>query len=281
MERDELEKIAHKELSAAIRKNLASPIDQTQTKDLGEGVVEVIVSTNVEDRHGEILDIKSLDLSKYNGIVLLNHQYGQLPIGKSIMLKKRNKDGVQQLISQTQFAIKEYSVAQTVYDLVKGGYMPDVSIGFIGREYKYNVDEDEFTWINCEMIEYSHVTVGANPDAKVTGKALEGIGSSEAIFERQIRESMAKSLENQAKSFETLLAEPGGTDALLAAAKALKESAAALESTLSADPAPTTKASPEEAVRVRRIKLVTARKQAQAADRLVEGVIAGLKELIK
>lgn len=280
MERDQLEKIAHKELDAAIRKNLASPIDQTQTKDLGEGVVEVIVSTNVEDRHGEILDIKSLNIDKYNGIVLLNHQYGQLPIGKSIMLKKRTKDGVQQLISQTQFAIKEYPVAATVYELVKGGYMPDVSIGFIGREYKYNVDEDEFTWINCEMIEYSHVTVGANPDAKVTGKALEGIGSSEAIFERQLRESMAKSLENQAKSFETLLHEPGGTDALLAAAKALKESAAALESTLSADPAPT-KASPEEVAHVRRIKLVTARKQAQASDRLVEGIISGLKELIK
>lgn len=278
MDRDQLEK-TDKELDSAIRKNLSTAIDQAETKDLGEGVVEVIVSTNVEDRHGEILDIKSLDLTKYNGIVLLNHQYGSLPIGKSIMLKKRNKDGVQQLISQTQFAIKEYPVAATVYELVKGGYMPDVSIGFIGREYKYNVDTDEFIWINCEMIEYSHVTVGANPEAKVTSKSLESIGVSEKKFEEQIRASMTKSLENQAKSFETILNEPNGPDKLLAAAKAIKESAAALEATLtpSADPAPTT----EEATQVRRVKLVTARKQAQAVDRLVEGVISGLKEAIK
>lgn len=276
-----LEKIAHKELDSPVRKNLFEPIDQTQTKDLGEGVVEVIVSTNNEDRHLEILDIKSLDVSKYNGIVLLNHQYGALPIGKSILLKKRTKDGVQQLISQTQFAIKEYPLAETVYKLVVGGYMPDVSIGFIGREYKYNADTDEFTWINCEMIEYSHVTVGANPDAKVTKKALGEIGVTEEQFDGQVRSFMQKSFENQAKSFETLLAEPGGTDSLLAGAKAIKEAAAALEATLtpSTDPAPSKSA--EATTHVRRVKLVTARKQAQAVDRLVEGVISGLKEAIK
>jgi HK97 family phage prohead protease len=268
-----------KQPTNTIKKTVAS-IDHAQTKDLGDGVVEVIVSTNNLDRHGEILDIKGLDLSKYNGIVLLNHDYGSLPIGKSVMLKKKTVDGVQQLISQTKFAVDQYDLAATVYKLVRDGFMSDVSIGFIAKDYEVNENGD-FVWTKSEMIEYSHVTVGANADAKVTAKALEKIGVSEDEFQTEIKDAFAKSAEMQAKSFEELLGDPKGADQLLAGAKALKEAATALEATLSARPVAESKSNDQETARTRRVKLVTARKQAQAADRLVESLISGLKESIK
>lgn len=159
----------------------------SHTKDLGDGTVEVIVSTEAVDRHGEKISMKGLDLSKYNGTVLLGHDYNGLPIGKSVYLKK-TKDG--KLISRTKFATDQYPLADTVYKLVRDGYMPDVSIGFIPKEY----DPETDTWTKAEMIEYSHVTIGANPDAKVTGKALAEIGLKPDEFEAQIKsfEKLAK-----------------------------------------------------------------------------------------
>ena len=87
--------------TATLRKSYGR-ILTTKTKDLGHGIVEVIVSTNAKDRHGEILDIKGLDTKKYSGVVFVNHNYEQLPIGKSLGLTKK-ADG--KLVSKTQFAV--------------------------------------------------------------------------------------------------------------------------------------------------------------------------------
>lgn len=176
-------------MSTTLRKSYGR-ILTSKTKDLGYGVVEVIVSTNAKDRHGERLDIKGLNTKNFSGAVFLNHNYEQLPIGKSISLKKQ-ADG--KLISKTQFAVDEFDVAATVYKLVKGGYMPDVSIGFIPQEY----DSDTDTWTKSEMIEYSHVGIGANPEAKVI-KGLEKNGMDMDEFKAQVKDYFAqvKSLED-------------------------------------------------------------------------------------
>ena len=164
----------------------------SKTKDLGHGVVEVVVSTGRKDRHGEMLDIKGLNTKDYSGVVLLNHDYSALPIGKSISLRKTT-DG--KLISKTQFAVNEYPVANTVYKLVAGGYMPDVSIGFIPKEW----DESTGTWTKSEMVEYSHVGIGANPDAKVTGKAWQEIGVAKSEFDEQVRDHLLHAKDLKAK----------------------------------------------------------------------------------
>jgi len=175
-------------MTEQIKKYTTATIDNAQTKDLGHGVVEVIVSTESIDRHGETVSIKGLDTKNYNGSVFLNHDYNQLPIGKSIALRKSVVDGKPALISRTQFAVNEYPIANTVYKLVSGGYMPDVSIGFIPKEW----DEGSQTWTKSSMIEYSHVGIGANIDAKVMGKALNAVG----VTEKQLQEQM----DNFAKS---------------------------------------------------------------------------------
>lgn len=268
------------------KQKIAASIDHANTKDLGHGVVEVVVSTNSLDRHGERLSIKGLDIKHYNGVVLLNHNYSDLPIGRSTLLKKKIDGDSEALISRTEFAIDQNPVAETVYKLVRDGFMPDVSIGFIPFEW----DSESETWTKSEMIEYSHVTVGANRDAKVTAKAfndaLEKAGISPDEFEDEVNTFVHKTLEAQAATFDKLFSSPDEVNTLLQQAKALHETSEALVNSLTeAAAAPSdeestasdkeTDVAPQS--KVRRIKLVTARKQAQAVDRIVEGLISELK----
>lgn len=129
----------------------------TKAKDLGEGVIEAIVASDSQDRHGEILDLKGLDTSKYmqNPVVLWAHDYSQPPIGRTLSLRK--SEG--KLIAKIQFAINEDSFAHKIYKLYKGGFMKAFSIGFIPKEM------DENTYTKAEMIEHSSVPVPANPEA--------------------------------------------------------------------------------------------------------------------
>jgi len=129
----------------------------TKAKDLGEGIIEAIVASDSQDRHGEILDLKGLDTSKYmqNPVVLWAHDYSQPPIGRTLSLRK--SEG--KLIAKIQFAINEDSFAHKIYKLYKGGFMKAFSIGFIPKE----MDGDTYT--KAEMIEHSSVPVPANPEA--------------------------------------------------------------------------------------------------------------------
>lgn len=128
-----------------------------KAKDLGEGILEAIVASSSKDRHGEILDINGLDISKYkqNPVVLWAHDYSKPPIGRTLSLKKQ--DG--KLIAKIKFAIHEDEFAHKIYKLYKGGYMKAFSIGFIPLE----MDKDRYT--KSEMIEHSAVPVPANSEA--------------------------------------------------------------------------------------------------------------------
>lgn len=168
----------------AIRKATTELVKE-KTKALGDGVVEVIVASNKRDRHGEILDIKGLNTKDYNGVVLWGHDMYSFPIGKTLSIKK-TRDG--QLIARAQLAVEEYDFAGTAYNLIKGGYISDVSIGFIPKQF--NPEND--TWEKSEMVEWSFVSIGANSEAKVSNKALEEVGLSKKEFDQQARDHMLK-----------------------------------------------------------------------------------------
>jgi uncharacterized protein len=128
-----------------------------KARDLGEGIIEAVIASESKDRHGEILELKGLDTSKYmqNPVVLWAHNYSHPPIGKTLSLRK--SEG--KLIAKIQFAINEDSFAHKIYKLYKGGYMKAFSIGFIPKE----MDENRYT--KSEMLEHSSVPVPANDEA--------------------------------------------------------------------------------------------------------------------
>lgn len=135
-----------------------------EAKALGEGEVEAIVASEALDRHGEIVDIKGLDIKNYmkNPVVAWGHNYNEPAIGKTTKLVK-TADG--KLIATMKFAVSEYEKARVVYNLIKGGYLNAFSIGFI----PYEMDGNRYT--KSEMIEFSSVLVPANAEALVLAKS--------------------------------------------------------------------------------------------------------------
>lgn len=272
----------------------AALVDKTQTKDLGDGIIEVIVATNARDRHGEILDIKGLNTKDYSGVVLWGHDYFSVPIAKSISLRKTN-DG--KLISKAQFAVEEDDFAASVYKLVKGGYITDASIGFIPEQFNPETD----TWTKSSMVEYSFVSIGANPEAKVTKKALDAIGLSREDFNAQAKAWFVKMKELDPDHTEgdeadldkpeppaptgdddqDIDMEPKTKQNVINHLKAITALLSATEHELNADDHQGTDSNGEAARKTlvrKRITLVRAKKTLNSVDKIVELAIGELKK---
>lgn len=150
------------------RVDFALGLDQTSTKDLGNGVLEAVVTTSAVDRHNENIETSGIDTKTFmdtGGVVLYGHDYSGLPIGKTLKLTEmKNK-----MKAQFQLAVEEYPFAATVYSLIKGGYINAVSIGGIVREWS----QDYRTILKMEMVEFSVVPVPANAQAIITSRSIE------------------------------------------------------------------------------------------------------------
>lgn len=149
------------------RVKLTLGFDSASTKDLGDGVLEAVITTSSVDRHNENIDTGGIDTSTYmaNPVVLYGHDYEGLPIGKTLKLTEmKNK-----IKARFQLAVTEYPFAQTVYEMVKGGYLNAVSIGGIVREWS----DDYRTIVKMDMVEFSVVPVPANPEALITARSFE------------------------------------------------------------------------------------------------------------
>jgi HK97 family phage prohead protease len=245
-----------KELTQEVKK-IALSLEPTTTKDLGHGVCEFIVSTGSVDRHGEVIDPAGIDTKSYNGIVLYGHDYEGLPIGKAIKVWKDK--AINGLKARVQFAIEELPFAKTVYDLIKGGYLTDVSIGGIVNKWS----EDYSTILELEMLEFSVVPIGANRDAKVTAKS---IGKSLDDIKSEFNDAYQKHFTDSVKAMEP--------SQLKGAVESIKLLLAALEGEVD-------NSSTENVVNMSRTKLVTLRATAKEADRGVETVIRTIKIQLK
>lgn len=149
----------------------AKPVTKNFTakvKDLGDGLMEAIISSQSEDRHGEIIDMKGLDVKKYmtNPIISYLHDHSVPSIGRTHSLKK-TRDG--KLIAKFEWAIKNnlkaiHDKAVLMYELYKEGFQFAFSIEFIPVELNGN------TYTKSEMVGFAPVVVPANPDALLLAK---------------------------------------------------------------------------------------------------------------
>lgn len=140
----------------------------TKELDADNGILEAVVTTSSNDRHNENIVTDGIDTTNYiekNPVVLYGHDYWGFPIGKTIKLKQQKN----KITARFQLAIEEYDFAKTIYNLVKGGYLNAVSIGGIVRKWS----EDYRTILEMEMLEFSIVSIPANPDAMITARSFE------------------------------------------------------------------------------------------------------------
>lgn len=155
---------------SVLKKNIGQKVFkqfETVIKENSDGTLRAIVNSGQEDRHGEILDIKGLDIKKYmtNPILAYSHDYTHPSVGRTLKLTK-TRDG--KLESDFKFAtdVDDYPMPKILDQLYRKGYQFAFSIGFIPQE----VEGNKYT--KAEMIEFSPVLIGADAQALLKSKEL-------------------------------------------------------------------------------------------------------------
>lgn len=172
-------------------------IDKNTVKAIDEenGILEAVVTTSDVDRYNENIVTSGIDTANYlnNPVVLYGHDYYGFPVGKTIKLTQlKNK-----IKAQFQLAIEEYDFASTLYRLIKGGYVNAVSIG--GRVLEWS--EDYRSIEKMEMLEFSIVSIPANPNAMITAKGFEAMaGKSMDTVQAEAQAMSAKIMLDKIKA---------------------------------------------------------------------------------
>jgi hypothetical protein len=135
--------------------------------------IDFIMTIETEDRHGDIVDVDTIKTENFmkNPVVLPAHDHSAKAVGKVVEINRELVDGKKALVGKVQFAVNEYDLAKTYWNLYKGGFMNAVSIGFIPESGK--VVGDVFILYGADIIELSLVAVPANQLALAKQKGIE------------------------------------------------------------------------------------------------------------
>jgi len=133
--------------------------------------VEFIISTADVDRDNDTIEVAGWDLKSFkkNPVVLFGHDHGGLPVAKAPNVKI--EDG--KLVSgPTQFPEKgTFPFADTVFEMLKQGFLNSVSAGFIAKDSHMNEERGGVDFLKQELIEFSVVPVPSNPNALVQARS--------------------------------------------------------------------------------------------------------------
>lgn len=144
------------------------------------------VTTEAVDKDREVIIAKGVDLTAFqsNPVVLLNHDWKSLPIGKALWIKDHGNG----LTAKTQYAKRPSEhkgewLPESVYSLIKQSMLPGKSIGFLPLEARSptkaeiqsrpELKEVRRIFSKTLMVEYSVVSVPSNHEALV-----EAVGKS-------------------------------------------------------------------------------------------------------
>lgn len=138
-------------------------------------VATFVFSDNSVDRYGDTIDARGWVLDKFmsNPVALFGHDANSVEnvIGKA---KNVRVEG-QRLIGEIEFM--EASVnpnAEAVFQMVKGGFLNAVSVGFAPVEWSLTKDKSRPQGVDFkkqELLEISIVPIPANPSALVQARA--------------------------------------------------------------------------------------------------------------
>lgn len=133
--------------------------------------IRVVVSTGDVDRYRSTInqDGWNLDAYRANPVVLWMHDYGTPSIARSGKIAV--EDG--RLVAEPVFPERgTYSLADTVHDLIRGGFINAASVGWSADEWTYDEEMGGIRFIKQTLMEWSFVTVPGNAGALVEARAL-------------------------------------------------------------------------------------------------------------
>jgi hypothetical protein len=149
-------------------------------------IVENFISTEHKDRGGDIMRAKGMKIVG-KPVVLLLHGRGPMgsePVGKPLSITIDEFKGQPGILARTQFFNDE--TGQRLYQKIKGGFIPNWSIGYsvdeakdLLREGRYD-GRDVTKW---QLFEYSPVGVPMNPFAQTVKEFLDKNEDPKGPFE--------------------------------------------------------------------------------------------------
>ncbi len=128
------------------------------------------ISTGAVDRQHDVIDPTGWDTNDYlkNPIVLWAHNYDDLPVAKAISLGVEGNA----LIAEAEFVPGDvYPFAETVYQMLKGGFLNATSVGFRPKKTAFVEDRQGYDIQQAELLEFSIVPVPANPEALILARS--------------------------------------------------------------------------------------------------------------
>ena len=132
--------------------------------------VKFIITTGDPDRENDTVDPAGWDVREYlrSPVVLWAHDYRSLPIAKAIDVTPVANG----LSSTAQFPPKGlHPFADTVFELIKHGFIRAASVGFKPKLWSYNETRGGVDHLEQTLLEWSCVPVPANANALVAMSA--------------------------------------------------------------------------------------------------------------
>lgn len=158
--------------------------------EVNEGKREVlaIISSDSIDRDGEVVSPKGLKKKNFAGnpVVMVNHDYQSLPIGKALWVKQ---DGNR--ILAKYYVTDKTELGRDVFGLLQDGVLNAHSIGFISNHSSKPTTQEKnlrpelanakLIHRDWELMEFSVVGIPANPDATALAVS-KGISNDTLVF---------------------------------------------------------------------------------------------------
>jgi HK97 family phage prohead protease len=158
--------------------------------DIGGRTVRFVLSDSSIDRMNDTVNVGGWDLTDFrkNPVVLFAHDSSSPPIGRATRVWN---DGTR-LLGDVEFADKEtYAFADTIFRLVKGGFLKSGSVGFLPVDYKVsNRPTGGIDYQRQKLLEFSIVPVPANANALTQAQAKGILSRHDARRLRRVADEM-------------------------------------------------------------------------------------------
>jgi phage head maturation protease len=162
-----------------------------RTVDDDNRIVRFVFSDGSTDRMNDRINPDGWSLGNYraNPVVLFAHNSEAPPIGRA---RNVHSDGTR-LLGDVEFMPPEISeFADSIYKMVRGGYLKSGSVGFLPGSYRFADDESRPYGIDFtsghELLEFSIVPIPALPTALIDAAAKGLIGNRDlALFREHAR----------------------------------------------------------------------------------------------
>lgn len=123
-----------------------------------------VASTSARDRDGDVIPVEAWDLTSFsrNPVILTGHDRSKLPVAKG----RAWVEGNRLLVDVTFPPAGASSASDEAHDLVAGGFVRAVSVGFRALEPATPLDDGRgYRFARVELLEISLVSVPAHQDA--------------------------------------------------------------------------------------------------------------------